>query len=133
MTRNTTPSAIMSESNERLARVETRLNHHGELLERMDEHMRRLSESQAEMSRTLAVNGAVLQQFLELAQKTAEQDNRLTALEGSQLRTNRRLSELEQLPPKVSRNSLIASAGIWLAGTVLVIVLGAAVKGWLPR
>lgn len=122
----------MAEANERLARVETRLDGQGEILNRLERHMESMSDSHAEMAKAVSQIPGLFNQMLDVQRITAEQGNRLTALEEEMLHARQHREHVRTVvEPKVQRSHFISSVTAWGAALAITAVITAGTKGWL--
>lgn len=132
MTDNSTGLGIMAEVTERLARVETRLDGQGEILNRLERHMESMSDSHAEMAKAVAQIPQLFHQMIEVQQSTADQHARLVALESEMEHSRKARQHLrEVIEPRVNRSHFVSSATAWAAALAISAVVTAVAKGWL--
>ncbi|MCK0743580.1 hypothetical protein [Chromohalobacter nigrandesensis] len=132
MTDKSTGLGIMAETNERLARVETRLDGQGEILNRLERHMESMSDSHAEMAKAVAQIPHLFHQMIEVQQTTSDQAARLAALESEMEHSRRSRKHLrEVLEPRVNRSHFVSNVTAWAAALAITAVVTAAAKGWL--
>lgn len=123
---------IMAEVNERLARVETKVDNQGDLLERLDRHMETMSDSHAEMARAVGQIPGLFNQMLDVQKITADQGNRLTDLEREMVHSRAHREHVRTVvEPKVQRSHFISSVTAWGAALAITAVITAGTKGWL--
>ncbi|MDT0499694.1 MULTISPECIES: hypothetical protein [unclassified Halomonas] len=123
---------VMAEMNERLARVETRLDGQGEILTRLERHMESMSDSHAEMAKAVAQIPNLFNQMLDVQKITADQGNRLTALEKEMLHARQHREHVRTVvEPRVQRSHFISSVTAWGAALAVTAVITAGTKGWL--
>ncbi len=130
---NKTPGlGVMAEMNERLARVETRLDSQGALLSRLERHMESMSDSHAEMAKAVAQIPHLFTQMIDVQKTTADQALRLAALESEMAQSRKARQHLRDvIEPRVNRSHFVSSATAWLAALALTAVVTAASKGWI--
>lgn len=122
----------MAEMNERLARVETRLDGQGEILTRLERHMESMSDSHAEMAKAVAQIPSLFNQMLDVQKITADQGNRLAALEQEMQQSRQARHHLRTvIEPRVNRSHFVASMAGWTAALLVTTVVTATAKGWL--
>lgn len=130
--RKPTGLGIMAEVNERLARVETRLDGQGEILNRLERHMESMSDSHAEMAKAVSQIPHLFSQMLEVQKTTADQGVRLAALETEMAQSRKARQHLRDvIEPKVNRSHYVASVTAWAAALVISAVVTAYAKGWI--
>ena len=116
----------MSESNERLARVEQRLESHGDTLIRLERHMETMSDAHCEMSKAMGEIPSLLRKNDSIQQDLNGQIARIFALEKGMehcQKINQHL--LDKIEPRVNKSYFIANVAAWLVGTVIVSAAGA--------
>lgn len=122
----------MAETNERLARVETRLDNQGDMLVRLDRHMESMSESHAEMAKAVSQIPTLFSQMLEVQRTTVDQGARIAALETEMAQSRRARQHIRDVvEPKVNRSYFVSNVSAWLAATLVAGVITAAAKGWI--
>lgn len=122
----------MAEVNERLARVETRLDNQGEMLARLDRHMEAMSSSHAEMAKAVSQIPSLFNQMLDIQRITVDQGDRLTALETEMAQSRKARERLTKvIEPRVNRSHTISSITAWTAAIAVSAVITATAKGWI--
>ncbi|QTP60913.1 hypothetical protein HNO53_20670 [Billgrantia antri] len=123
---------IMAEVNERLARVETKVDTQADVMARLERHLETMSASHAEMAKTVSQIPALFNQMLDIQRTTADQGDRLTVLERDMEHARTARDHLRNvIEPKVNRSHFVSSATAWLAALVLTAFITASTKGWL--
>lgn len=122
----------MAEVNERLARVETKVDGQADVMARLERHLETMSVSHAEMAKTVAQIPALFSQMLDIQRVTVDQGDRLATLEREMEHSRAAREHLRTvIEPKVNRSHFVSSATAWVAALVLTAFITASTKGWL--
>src|SRR5690554_3678455 len=123
---------IMAEVNERLARVETKVDGQADVMARLERHLETMSVSHAEMAKTVAQIPALFNQMLDIQRVTVDQGDRLATLEREMEHSRAAREHLRDvIEPKVNRSHFVSGATAWVAALVLTAFITASTKGWL--
>ena len=116
----------MAEVNERLARVETRLDGQGDTLHKLERHMETMSNAQSEMAKAVSQFPQILEKSQNLQEDIAAQNVRLAENEERLKQAEDSISGFkDRVEPKVNRSHVVASIAAWLAAALIVAVAGA--------
>ena len=120
----------MTEANERLARVEQRLDSQGDTLTRLERHMETMSNAHSEMSKAMGQIPHLLEKNQEIHSLVMQQGSKIAVLEKS-MESRQALDEhvRKRIEPKVNKSHFIANLAAWAAGTIIVIAAGAISRG----
>lgn len=116
----------MAETNERLARVEERVEHIALAQDRQDQHMEAIRNSLTEVSHAVSQQSSLMQQMVDIQRQTAQHGQRLAIIEQESERHREQLSRHDELTHDIRRNGF----RINLVWTVLGVVAAAVVAAW---
>lgn len=120
---------IMSESNERLARVETKLEYHGSLLDRMERHMESISLAHQESAKAVAQIPGLMEKLISQGDRLDYHAARITRVEATADGAIEGVKSLNKLRPVITRMQMITRTTVWLAGIAVGGCITVAIKG----
>ncbi|WP_456267670.1 hypothetical protein M1D97_10410 [Kushneria sp. AK178] len=117
----------MAETNERLARVEERVEHIAQAQGRQDQHLEAIRDSFNEVSSAVSQQSNLMQQMVDMQKQGAQHGQRLAILEQEQERQRETIARHHELTHDIRRNGF----RINLVWTVLGVIAAALLTAWL--